>query len=612
MAFTPRNFEQILTDMVAYVQATTVISDFNPGSVIRTILEAAALEDDEQYFQMQQILDAFSIVSARGTDLDLRLADFGLFRRNAVNATCHVRFFDNNLVSDQVSADVAAGATTISVFDSTAFPTSGFPYVIRAGERTSRAQNLTVTANNTTLGTFTLNTATKADLSLGDRVSLVTGSSSYTVNTGTIVKTPPTVSEPSRTFTTQEPAYIVQGNFFSNEVIVKADTPGPTGNVAPQVINRFSGSPPFTGAGVVNFDKASGGLARETDSEFRARALNQLQSLSRGTPLSLKASAVGVTDIATGQRCTSANVLEDFTADEVFVYIDDGTGLTPDVQPLPVSSLNGALGVPGLTTLTLNDTTAFPSSGTVLVLGDGVNLTELVTYTTKDDTAGTLTLSSGTVSAHANASIVLFVDVITDSAELGRRRFSSQNFPIVRGTERIFVNEGVSWVELTPSVDYVLNRGTGEFQLTDLGGVALGSSVVCSYNYYTNLISAVQRVLEGDASLPAQYPGVKAAGVFLAVEAPIIRRIPISITLSAERGYREQDLVTDVRTRVEQYISSLTLGDNVIVSKIVDIAHNVPGVRDVNVVLPTANVSILENELPTPFAADGTTLVSVT
>ena len=52
MAFQPRSFPQILAEMIAYVQSNTVVSDFNVGSVARTLLEAAALEDDEQYFQM--------------------------------------------------------------------------------------------------------------------------------------------------------------------------------------------------------------------------------------------------------------------------------------------------------------------------------------------------------------------------------------------------------------------------------------------------------------------------------------------------------------------------------------------------------------------------------
>jgi uncharacterized phage protein gp47/JayE len=80
MAFVPRTFEQILDDMIAYVKVQTNLTDFEIGSAIRTILEAAALEDDEQYFQMVQLLDAFSIQTSAGSDLDARVADFNIIR----------------------------------------------------------------------------------------------------------------------------------------------------------------------------------------------------------------------------------------------------------------------------------------------------------------------------------------------------------------------------------------------------------------------------------------------------------------------------------------------------------------------------------------------------
>ena len=67
MAFIPRNFEQILADMIAHVRANTTLTDFSVGSVIRTILEAAAIEDDSQYFQMVQLLNAFRVATAIGT-----------------------------------------------------------------------------------------------------------------------------------------------------------------------------------------------------------------------------------------------------------------------------------------------------------------------------------------------------------------------------------------------------------------------------------------------------------------------------------------------------------------------------------------------------------------
>ena len=90
MPFRRRVFAEILQDMIDHVQLNTPLSDFRVGSVIRTLLEAAALEDDEAYFQMAQLLRDFSFTSATGTELDRRLEDFDLVREPAQPALCQI------------------------------------------------------------------------------------------------------------------------------------------------------------------------------------------------------------------------------------------------------------------------------------------------------------------------------------------------------------------------------------------------------------------------------------------------------------------------------------------------------------------------------------------
>src|SRR5690606_19827721 len=116
---------------------------------------------------------------------------------------------------------------------------------------------------------------------------------------------------------------------------------------------------------------------------------NQLQSLSRGTPLALKSYAMGVVDPVTQNRVTSSNIVEDFITDEVFLYIDDGTGAVARTQILPADSLSVGVSA-GAQVLTPVDATDWPSAGYVLIDSDGVNDAELVRYTTK--AAGQLSL----------------------------------------------------------------------------------------------------------------------------------------------------------------------------------------------------------------------------
>lgn len=618
MAFTARTFETILNDMIAYVQSRTAISDYNVGSVIRTVLEAAALEDDEQYFQMVQLLDLFSFTTASGEDLDGRLGDFGITRRAAIAATARGVFVDNNLIRTRAASNVPAASVLVTGLDTSRFPTAGYPYTIRIGESTPRLQNLLVTNNNTATMELTLSAPTTYDVLVGDRIAFVTGgtlsapvppsSQSRTINIGTQIQAPPTVTEAARLYTTTEPAFILQGNYASNEVAIKCTTSGISGNVGASRINQFPSSPPYIGAAFYNTTKASGGLDRETDSEFRVRALAQLQSLSRGTVLALKSNAIGVTDPTTQNRVVSSNIVEDFVNSEVFLYVDDGTGAIARTKVLPADSISAALA--GALSLTPVDISDWPNSGYVLIETDGVNPAELVQYSAKVGTV--LALSTPTVYPHAGGSIIDFVDYVSPAAEATQRRFKLTNFPSVRNSERVFLRvPSGTWTLLTRDVDYRLNRGTGEFQLVDVGGVVSGTQVVAHYTYYTNLIAQVQKVMEGDQNDPVNFPGVKAAGVFLSVEQPVIKRVTILASITADNGYTESDLAPLVQRAIESYVASLRIGQDVIVSKLIDAAFSITGLADISIVTPTSNVVVLESELPVPYDASGATLVQV-
>jgi uncharacterized phage protein gp47/JayE len=597
--------------MVAYVRANSIISDFTVGSVARTLLEAAAFEDDEQYFQMVQLLDAFSVLTARGERLDRRMADFGRRRLPPNRATVKVRFFDTGIVTSRLATDVASGAASISLFDSSKFPTSGFPYNIRIGEGTTRLQDVTVLGHSLTTRTLTLGAPLLNDLIIGDRVNLITGSVARTISRNIGVSAGATVTQAARLYTTTESAYITPGNFFSNQVTARSTVTGTVGNVAAGRIALFTGAKPYATAGVTNPTASSGGSARESDGDFLTRALGEIQGLSRGTPLAVRTASVGVVDPGTQQRSVSSNSIEDFVNDEVIVYIDDGTGLVPTTQSLPTDTIStggGPLAFPS-PVVPVADAGAMPSIGTYLIEADPT--AELVEVISKNVGANTLQLASPTTLAHADGSSISFVDVLDESAEPGRRRFQFQNYPVVRGSERVYVNSGGGIIELTPEVDYVLNRGIGSLQIVDTSGVAGNSIVFAQYTYYTNLIATVQKVLEGDPDNPVTFPGVKAAGIFLSVEPPTKRRITVTASISAKPGFVEANLRTLVQDQISAYISSRKLGEDVIISNMVARALSVNGVLDVRISSPTANVSVLENELPVSVTSENVSLISV-
>jgi uncharacterized phage protein gp47/JayE len=414
-------------------------------------------------------------------------------------------------------------------------------------------------------------------------------------------------------FITVESGTLVNGNFYSTSINARSEIPGSTNNVGSATIIEFASSPPFDGAAVTNLQSFGGGRDLETDPDLRDRAQDAIQSLTRGTILALSQGVIGVADEVTGQRVTTANILESFVNNEVVVYVDDGTGFTPDTVTLATTTL--ALLVAGpVGTLTVTNAADFPAEGWVIVSPENSAQLELIEYSSVNYTTNVITLVGTTQTLHDLLDEVVLVDLIEDSAESGANFFETANSPITRASHRIWVapsNVGTGFVLQAETTDYELNRGTGQFELVGSGLIA-GSQVVATYAYYTGLIATAQTVIDGDPADSTTYPGIRAAGSRVVVETPVIRRITVALSITAASGFQETDLISSVQAAVEAYIDGLGIGEDIIISEIIERAMAIAGMFDVVVTLPTSNVTILENELPVSFDASGTSLVTVT
>lgn len=615
MAFVPRTFETIRDDMISFIRTRTNLTDFQVGSVIRTIVEGASLEDDEQYYQMVQLLDAFRISTSTGADLDERLAEYDLLRRQPTSASGEIVVQDGSLIQSDLAFDQLAAVVSIPVEDSSRFPTAGFPYTVRIGEGTVGAEDLTVSAN--TVGTNTLTTsATVNGHNAGERVAYVSGAADILLSPGIRVERPATAIDPVvNRYTSVESGTLVNGNYNSTPVRVTAEVPGSSSNVGALQLVRFVSAPPFSAATVSNLAATNGGRDLETDAEFMSRGLETLQSLSSATPLSLKQAALGVVDPVTGQQVATSNILEVFSNDEVIVYIDDGTGFIPDQVELARSSIATAIAGP-VAAVDVADSEDFPAEGFVLASPESAQI-ELLEYTDINYLTHTLSLVGGstplTTKTHdgpPSADEVVLVDVLTQSAESGQNFFSTSELPVVRNSFRLWIDSGAGPVLQVEDTDYFLNRGTGQIELLG-AGAAIGSVVFCTYTFYTGLVAETQRVINGVADFETSYPGVGAAGVRIVVETPSTRRVTIRLSISVESGFDETDVIPEVQEVVEQYITGLGIGQDVIVAEIIERAMGVAGMFNVVVALPASDVIVLENELSTPFDASGNSLVTV-
>jgi len=604
MAFIPRNFEQILNDMVAHMRANSTVTDFTIGSVARTFLEACALEDDEQYYQMVKLLDAFRIATASGAELDKRAADYNLTRFLPAPSSGEIVISDGSLISNFLRFNAVPGSPRIVSLISTAdFPVA--PFNIRIGEGTPQVENCSVTLNNTTTNALTVATLVNAH-SVGERVS-ITGSGDRAIPAGITVQVPAAGDSSAIVFSTIVSTTISDGNYDSPPVTVKSLDTGVKCNIASGQITQFQGSGPFTGALVSNRTSMSGGRDLETDEALRARLMRRIRELSRGTVNAVETAALGVTDPVTGKSVVTSKLREDLIdPNNHILYVDDGSGFTPTKVLMPQTTLSVLHGG-GVTVLQVASVAGFSDNGYVLIDPNGAS-SEYVRYTSQGP-GNVLNLPVGTLNAHALGQTVLVVDLV-GVAEEGQNFFRLHNWPILSNTADIYDNNTGTFLRRVNQTDYILNRTNGDLQYQGYGLFA-NSTVLAHYSYYTGLLALVQKVITGDPNDRINYPGVAAGGIAIHVGTPVIRRISVAISITAMNGYDELQLRGLVQRDIEAYIDGLMIGDNVYRAKIIETAMGVLGVENAILVNPTADIVILENELPTPYDIYGNSLVQV-
>ena len=333
--FTPRVFPEIVGEMYARLIAVTPLTDINFGSVWTTMLEAAAQEDDEQYFQMLDIIRNFSLDSTTGEDLDNRAEEYGLTRLDASNASTTVTIGDTAITKIETgvysgTAGPAAGTSTVNGDSATGFPTSGSIIVGRGtlNAETVAYSSISVFAN---FVTFNLTGAFASDHGTDETIVLSQGGNRI-VSAGTSVFVPASDISSQIDFITDAVATILDGDSEVTGVPVTATDAGTASNVPVGSIKEFD-SLPFPTATVTNTQRVTNGTDRETDQELRDRIKDTIQSLSRGTAQSIITGVLGVISSEENKRVVSASIIEPtIPADVVKLFIDDGTGFIPTFE----------------------------------------------------------------------------------------------------------------------------------------------------------------------------------------------------------------------------------------------------------------------------------------
>lgn len=110
------------------------------------------------------------------------------------------------------------------------------------------------------------------------------------------------------------------------------------------------------------------------------------------------------------------------------------------------------------------------------------------------------------------------------------------------------------------------------------------------------LITEIEKVLNGDSTDLTNYPGYRAAGIEIDVQAPAITAVNVVVDvyrLVSPKEVTDTTLELLVQSAIESYINSRGLGEDVIITAIETAARNAhPDVYDVDVTTPSANVEI--------------------
>jgi len=319
--------------MVKKILADTALSDMRVGSVISSILEAAAQSDFEIHASIVELIKLFNIDTTNGADLDRRAAEFNVRRQTASPASDVIRIGDNSF--DKKSSKIyiglpppVVGDVSINVEDASTFPTAGSVYIGRGTGNYEGPIAYASLTNNSSYWTINLSSPVTKNHTAVEAVILSQGGN-RSVSAGTAVRSPANNFSPAVGFSLARSVTLVDGETTLDGVPVFAQIAGTVGNVPAGAIVQFSAAP-FTGATVTNLSNFNNGRDIELDPILRARVRNAIQLIARGTKRSILQAVIGVSDQVDNKRVVSASLSEPINSSvPAQLYIDDGTGFEP-------------------------------------------------------------------------------------------------------------------------------------------------------------------------------------------------------------------------------------------------------------------------------------------
>lgn len=624
--FKPRTTEEILNDAVNYVHFNTNLTDFNVGSVIRTILEALAYEDAEQYSQMLAVLNSFFIKNASGGDLDERAAAYNLVRLPPFASAGDVVFLDTELPRSFIVSYVQAGDTSIPINDAGAMDFAT-PFVVRLGEGSSSQEDVSIDLVDLTNNTLRVNAAAVPPFNTLDfdhvaaaaeveevdnrtnLVCLVTGDPDRIIPAGVTLRSKPTNTILPVNAITTEPMTQVNGNFLSNPVSVITTDLGAATVIGDRRLNQVVGSAVYNGALPINLEAISGGQDAEGDASFRDRIGLHIGGLSAGTVSAIVSKLLQLSDPVTFQKVQRVSVRESFGEKTVYVYVDDGTvDFVGDVENFPTDTLSHAAAL-GDNSIQVIASTDFPeatyaSRQYIIVDPSGLD-GDPIALQYFENVSNSLKISPSVPHNVSAGRTLAVAEAVAESTELGKKYYFLQKYPLTEDNLLLYLASPAlgDAVQLTENVDFVLNKSNGQIEFLFGFIPAPGMILLAVYEVFVNLIKTVQDAIDGDLNNTLAFPGIRSAGVKVLARPAHKTPIDIVLEISINSDLTDQASASFlVKQLIIAYINGLDIGESVILAEIIDRAMSVSGVINANVASPAGDVVILDDHAP--FADD--------
>lgn len=141
--------------------------------------------------------------------------------------------------------------------------------------------------------------------------------------------------------------------------------------------------------------------------------------------------------------------------------------------------------------------------------------------------------------------------------------------------------------------------------ITHMGKLGYNTDVttgIDGYLYYTGLLRRVQRIVDGYEPDAENFPGRRAVGGAIETLPPLVRRIVITVNITTDEGVNLGDISNNIKSVVINYIQTLGVGEDVILSEIIAAIMNIKGVGAVTFTNPTPDterIVIANNEKAT-------------